>query len=152
MKLSKVKEILAGLNEIQFVLPNGTLVSSHFHVTEIGAITRQFIDCGGAERIERKVNFQLWEANDYDHRLGAEKLLRIVELSEQTLGLGNWDIEVEYQSETVGKYGLDFDGERFILRSTKTDCLAKDQCGIPPQKVKVKIGELNACAPGSGCC
>jgi hypothetical protein len=152
MKLSKVKEILAGLNEIQFVLPNGTLVSSHFHVTEIGAITRHFIDCGGAERIERKVNFQLWEANDYDHRLGAEKLLRIVELSEQTLGLRNWDIEVEYQSETVGKYGLDFDGERFILQSTKTDCLAKDQCGIPPQKVKVKIGELNACAPGSGCC
>lgn len=152
MNLLEVKGALADLNEIHFVLPNGKKVPAHFHVTEIGAITRHFIDCGGTERMERKINFQLWEANDYDHRLGAQKLLNIIQLAQRSLGLENDVVEVEYQADTIGKYGLHFDGECFILVSTKTDCLAKDQCGVPQQKIKVNIAELNSCTPGSGCC
>ena len=59
--------------------------------------------------------------------------------------------------ETRGKYTLGFDGKHFLLESKKTDCLAKDNCGIPPEKMKVKIGEWKAkatscCSPDSGCC
>jgi hypothetical protein len=154
MKLSDIKNALENLESVNFILPNGALVSQHFHVTEVGALTRHFIDCGGTERIEKKVNFQLWEADDYDHRLGAQKLLNIISLSEEKLGIGNLEVEVEYQSETIGKYGLDFDGIHFILTSTQTDCLAKDKCGIPEQKPRIKMGDLskNACTPGGGCC
>jgi hypothetical protein len=154
MRLSDIKSALKGLETVNFILPNGALVSQHFHVTEIGAITRHFIDCGGTERIEKKINFQLWEADDYDHRLSAEKLLKIINLSEEKLGLGNLDVEVEYQSDTIGKYNLEFDGINFLLSSTQTDCLAKDKCGIPQEKTKIKMRDLskNSCAPGSGCC
>ncbi|MDO6812657.1 DUF6428 family protein [Tenacibaculum soleae] len=155
MKLSEIKNHLASLKTIAFQLPNGQLVPNHFHVSEVGKITKNFIDCGGTVRNEEVVNFQLWEADDYDHRLHPEKLTHIIELSEKVLNIPDLNIEVEYQGNTIGKYGLDFDGTNFLLTSTKTDCLAKDNCGIPQEKPKLKFSELqqqNACAPNSGCC
>lgn len=155
MTLSELKSKLKTLNTIAFQLPNGNLVPRHFHVTEVGKITKNFIDCGGTVRQERVANFQLWEADDYDHRLHPEKLLNIIELSEQILHIGDLEIEVEYQAETIGKFGLEFNGVNFILTTKQTDCLAKDNCGIPNEKPKVKLSELqqaNSCTPGSGCC
>ena len=158
MKLSEIKSELKKLSVIAFQLPNGELVPNHFHVTEVGKVSKHFIDCGGTVRTEEVVNFQLWEANDYDHRLHPEKLLHIIELSEKTLGLPEGEIEVEYQmATTIGKFNLDFDGTNFLLTTKVTDCLAKDKCGIPQEKPKVKIGEwkpkeTSCCTPDSGCC
>jgi hypothetical protein len=155
MKLSEIKIKLNQLEKIAFQLPNGELVPDHFHVTEVGKITKHFIDCGGTVRNEEVVNFQLWNANDYNHRLHPEKLLNIIELSEKVLGMGDLEIEVEYQANTIGKFGLDFDGTNFLLTTKQTDCLAKDKCRVPTEKPKVKLSELPAetgCTPGSGCC
>lgn len=157
MKLSEVKNKLNTLEKIAFELPNGDLVPSHFHVTEVGKVTKHFIDCGGTVRHEEVANFQLWNANDYDHRLHPEKLLKIIQLSEDVLELGDLDIEVEYQGDTIRKYGLDFNGEHFILVTKQTDCLAKDNCGIPQEKPKIKLSEIqtqsgSCCTPESGCC
>ena len=155
MKLSEIKNSLHQLETISFQLPDGTLVPNHFHVTEVGKIQKHFIDCGGTERKEEVANFQLWDANDYDHRLHPEKLLHIIELSEKVLSLGDLTIEVEYQADTIGKFGLDFDGKNFLLVAKQTDCLARDQCGIPAEKPNVKMSELNAdacCPPGGNCC
>jgi len=157
MKLNEFKAALKGRSTIKFQLPNGKLVPSHFHVTEVGSITKDFIDCGGTIRHERVVNFQLWEANDYDHRLHPEKLRGIIELSEEKLGLTNEKIEVEYQGETIGKYGLEVDGETFFLTTQMTDCLAKDNCGIPAEKIKKPLAAMTgkdteSCTPGGGCC
>ncbi|WP_223034430.1 DUF6428 family protein [Hanstruepera marina] len=157
MKLSEIKEHLNYLETIAFKLPNDELVASHFHVTEIGKIHKHFIDCGGTVRKEDVVSFQLWEANDYNHRLHPEKLVHIIELSEKTLNLPDSEIEVEYQGETIGKYGLDFDGTNFLLTTKKTDCLAKSACGVPVSKAKVALSDLSrevesCCTPDSGCC
>ncbi|NHN27900.1 hypothetical protein FIA58_019660 [Flavobacterium jejuense] len=157
MKLSEIKNKLKELSTIAFQLPNGELVPSHFHVTEVGKVSKHFIDCGGIVRKEEVVNFQLWEANDYDHRLHPEKLIHIIELSEKNIEIEDLEIEVEYQmKDTIGKFNLDFNGENFLLTSKLTNCLAQDKCGIPPEKLKVKIGEWNAkeksCTPDSGCC
>ena len=155
MKLSEIKAQLKTLKTIAFQLSNGTLVPNHFHVTEVGKVSKNFIDCGGTVRNEEVANFQLQEADDYDHRLHPEKLLNIIELSEKVLNIGDLEIEVEYQSDTIGKYGLDFNGEHFILTSKLTDCLAKDKCGIPTEKPKVKMSELSnepCCSPDGNCC
>ncbi|MCK0188557.1 DUF6428 family protein [Arenibacter sp. F20364] len=157
MKLSEVKTILGNLDTIAFQLPNGTLVPNHFHVTEVGKITKHFIDCGGTVRNEEVVNFQLWDSDDYDHRLHPEKLVHIIELSEKILEIGDLEIEVEYQGETIQKFGLDFDGANFLLSTKQTDCLAREKCGIQEEKPKVKLSQLqgasnNCCAPDSGCC
>ncbi|EAQ51426.1 MULTISPECIES: DUF6428 family protein [Leeuwenhoekiella] len=155
MKLSEVKSALKSLETIGFQLPDGSLVPSHFHVTEVGKVSKHFIDCGGTVRQEDVVNFQLWNADDYDHRLHPEKLISIIELSEKVLQIEDHEVEVEYQGETIGKFGIDFDGTHFLLTTKQTDCLAKDACGIPAEKPKVKLADLNnasACTPGGGCC
>ncbi len=157
MKLSEIKNHLENLKTIAFKLPNGELVPNHFHVTEVGKITKHFIDCGGVVRNEEVVNFQLWNANDYDHRLHPEKLVKIIELSEKVLEIGDLEIEVEYQGDTIGKYSLDFDGKNFLLVTKQTDCLAKDNCGIPEGMQKVNLSDLKAeevscCDPASNCC
>jgi hypothetical protein len=153
MTLAQIKQVLPTLGTVNFILENGTQVPEHFHVTEVGSITKHFIDCGGTIRNEKVVNFQLWNANDTDHRLKPTKLLNIIKLSEDKLGIEDGDIEVEYQGETIGKYDLEFDGSNFILHNKSTNCLAQDKCGIPVEKLKVNLAEkTSCCTPGGGCC
>lgn len=151
MKLSEIKAHLMHLDKIAFQLPDGSLVPRHFHVTEVGKVSKHFIDCGGTVRKEEVANFQLWDSYDYDHRLHPEKLIHIIELSEKILGLGDLEIEVEYQGATINKFLLDFDGTNFLLTTTQTECLAKEKCGIPTEKSNVENTSVS-CAPGAGCC
>lgn len=157
MKLSEIKEILPALDNVVFQLENGTFVPEHFHVTEIGFITKKLIDCGGTIRNEKTVNFQLWNASDFEHRLKSARLLNIIRLSEEQLGIEDAEIEVEYQGETIGKYSLDFDGRNFVLKNKQTACLAQDVCGISSEKQKrnlsaLPVNNVNTCTPGAGCC
>ena len=155
MKLSEVKNNLQNIEELLFQLPDGSLVPEHFHVTEIGKVEKNFIDCGGTIRKEEVVSFQLWSSIDYNHRLHPEKLINIIELSQNKLGIGDKEVEVEYQGETIQKFGLDFDGNRFHLTTKQTDCLAKDNCGIPVITTALPMANASSetsCTPGGGCC
>ncbi|MGB0403637.1 MAG: DUF6428 family protein [Salibacteraceae bacterium] len=158
MNVSEFKKDLIGLTELKFQLPTGELVPRHFHVTEVGQIEKRFIDCGGVLRNEKVVSFQLWEADDYDHRLHPEKLLQIIELAENKLGIEDLEIEVEYQGSTIGKFGLASIDGGFSLTNKQTDCLARDKCGVPADKQKVVLADVtsgesaNTCTPGGGCC
>ncbi|TXF88059.1 hypothetical protein FUA23_16390 [Neolewinella aurantiaca] len=156
MRLTEIKSFLAPLDTLLINLPDGTRVPAHFHVTEVGKVTKNFIDCGGTLRDESVANFQLWSANDYDHRLHPGKLISIIELAENKLGLGDLEIEVEYQGEdSIVKYDLEArDGELHLVGKA-TACLAMDACGIPEKK-SVDLSNLVAtgggCTPGGGCC
>jgi hypothetical protein len=156
MRLSEIKEILPTLENVEFQLENGSFVPEHFHVTEVGQIIKKFIDCGGVTRNETTVNFQLWDADDYEHRLKPGKLLHIIRLSEEKLGIEDTEIEVEYQGETIGKYDLSFNGKNFVLNNKTTACLAQEACGIPNEKQKKNLSEFpvnpSSCNPASGCC
>ena len=155
MKLSQVKSQLGHLTTLNFILPDGTVVSPHFHVTEVGQVTKKYIDCGGTLRNESMISFQLWAAEDFDHRLGAAKLLDIIQLAERVLELPDLEVEVEYQRDTIGRYGLEFTVTDFLLTARQTDCLAKDKCGIPTEKPKIRLSSIAQgpiCTPNSGCC
>jgi len=152
MKIAEMKQSLAGLQAVSFKLPNGTYLPAHFHVTEVGLVTKHFIDCGGVERKETVANFQLWEAGDYDHRLAPQKFLHILTLSERILGSEDLDIEVEYQQDTIAKFGLAFDGTAFVLTPKQTACLAQDACGIPDAQFALPQLQVAVCTPGGGCC
>lgn len=157
MKLSEIKKILSTLSTVEFQLEDGRFVPENFHVTEVGQILKNFIDCGGVMRHEKVINFQLWNADDYEHRLKPGKLLHIITLSEEKLGIEDGEIEVEYQNTTIGKYDLDFNGEIFILKNKTTACLAQDTCGLPVEKRITNVSDLSpnqtsCCTPNSNCC
>lgn len=157
MKISEFKTHLASLNSIGFKLPNGECVPLHFHITEVGRTTKHFIDCGGDVHEEKSANLQIWVADDTDHRLAPRNLLNILDQSKKVLNDEDLEIEVEYQTETIGKYGLSIDDDAFVLVAKETDCLAKIKCNIPQSKPKIKFSELTVatqgtCTPGGGCC
>lgn len=83
------------------------------------------------------------------------KLLQIIEIYERKINAEDLEIEVEYQAETIGKYGLSIKGCDFVFVPKFTDCLAQDSCGIPQDKLNKPMSELKSatsCTPGSGCC
>jgi hypothetical protein len=154
MRISEIKQYLNTAQDVNFMLPDGAYVPSHFHITEVGTITKDFIDCGGTIRSEKTANLQLWNAQDYSHRLTPNKLLKIINLSEKVLGEDDLEIEVEYQTNTIGKYGLHFNGKDFVLTTKQTACLADQTCGTP-QKKNLALSEISTsscCTPGSSCC
>ena len=155
MKLSEFKAALSQMSELTFLLANGTAIPAHFHITEAAYNTKHFIDCGGVERTENNISFQLWTANDYDHRLLPSKLLQIIDIYERKINAEDLEIEVEYQAETIGKYALMLKDGHFVFVPKYTDCLAQDACGIPQEKLNKPMAELkttNTCTPGGGCC
>lgn len=155
MKISEFKQILTGQTELNFLTPDGQTIPQHFHITEAGAITKHFVDCGGTERIEKVINFQIWIANDTEHRLAPLKLLKIIDIATPLFKNEDAEVEFEYQMETIGKFGVAYNNGTFQLTPKYTACLAQDQCGIPQEKIKVPLGEkapASCCTPASGCC
>ena len=154
MKTSEFKEKLNAVDSIIFQLPNGKNIPSHFHITEMGVINKQFTDCGNTFREENYFTFQLWHTVDLYHRLKAEKVLEIIEGIGKKMGNVDFEIQIEYQFEgTIGKFGLDSDNGIFKLISSKTACLATESCGLPTQKIKTVIKELAQCCDAeSNCC
>ena len=153
MKLSELKKITSKALKIGFELPNGKPVPAHFHVTEVGSSVKRFIDCSGKLRTKETIVLQLWSADDYNHRLNPDKLLKILELSEAKLKLQDLEVEVEYQSETLSIYSLAYTGTHFKMLPLTTDCLDKEACGITSKQTTPLIdAAADPCIPGNGCC
>jgi len=154
MKVSELKNKLSTVGTLTFVQPNGAFVPRHFHITEIGLVSKHFVDCGGTVRKEQTASMQIWVAEDVDHRLKPTGLLNIIDISKNILGDTDLEIKVEYQAETIGKYSLGFEGENFVLVPKHTDCLAKDNCGVPEKKLELVGAETESgcCSPGGKCC
>ena len=138
MRLKEFKERLqTHINEggeLLFILGDGTLIPPYFHITEMGMKIKHFVDCGGVIRTEECINFQIWTADDFDHRLTSQKLLELIGKNEGLFGKTDLEVEMEYQTNTIGSYTLKVDPNNiltYILVSKKTNCLAPDKCGIP---------------------
>lgn len=134
---------------IQLLLPDGASVPAHFHVTEVGRVQKDFIDCGGTVRSAAACVLQVWVANDTDHRLTAAKLAKIVGLAAPLLKTNELPVEVEYEAAVVSQYPLASaestpSGLLLRLGSKHTACLAEDRCGIVPAE--------SSCCSDVGCC
>ena len=134
---------------VRFQLPDGSLVPAHFHVTEVGRVQKDFIDCGGTVRSTAACVLQVWVADDTDHRLTTAKLAKIVRMAAPLLKSPALPVEVEYDRETVAQYPIVAaevtpSGVLFRLGTKRTACLAPQLCGIGP-------AESVGCV-GPGCC
>ena len=156
MKYSDFKKAIESINEITILLPDNSTVPQHFHITEVGLINKHFIDCGGKERTSKLISFQIWVAEDINHRITPQKLLKILDASSFITGNADFELEAEYQTNTIGKYGVEFNGTNFILNNKFTECLAAEVCGVDSEKYKMNLGDLkptsSCCTPGGGCC
>lgn len=154
----KVFELTEFLNDnpnstIQFVLPNDEVIPDHFHVTEVGRVQRDFIDCGGTKRSTTNCLLQTWLAQDEHHRLDTSKLAHILKIAEPILKSTDLPAEVEYEGNLVSQFPIlsaekNSSGIIFRLGSKHTDCLARENCGVDSSCAPTK----NSCGTGTSCC
>lgn len=154
MRLTELKQHLNEVETLQLSLPGGATVPPHFHITEAGLVSRSSIDCGGKLHTDRRAFFQIWYSDDTGHRLTPAKLLSIVRTWERLFGKENPVVELEYQTDTTGRYGLNFDraSGRFLLTTIETDCPTSDCIIAPEREVHHDTTEAEICRPGGGCC
>jgi hypothetical protein len=156
MRLSDWVEALGQIKELHFELPDGSMLPAHFHITELGLMTKHFVDCGNTVRKEHRASFQVWVAGDTDHRLTPQKTMRIIEASKPLMEGMDPELQVEYQgTDTIGVYNLAFNKGVFTLEPTYTTCLASDACGIPASQMAYTLvadSAAGVCTPGGGCC
>lgn len=133
-----LKEICAVLKanpdvRMHWMLPDKSFIPAHYHITEVGRVQKDFIDCGGTVRLLTSCLLQIWVANDTDHRLETTKLAKIIKSAHWLLD--DLPVEVEYEGAAVSQYPLGGaeitpSGILFYLGSKHTACLAPDKCGL----------------------
>jgi Family of unknown function (DUF6428) len=133
----------------RFVLPNGDYIPAHAHVTEVGHVVRNFIDCGGLTGKEEKAVLQTHVGNDTNHRLRSERFAKILQLGNRVIPRGDVDVDVEYDCCVVAQYPVAEarpDGEHLnlILRRSRTQCRARER--RQPETA------ADCCATSAACC
>ncbi|YCM44255.1 DUF6428 family protein [Verrucomicrobiaceae bacterium 227] len=118
---------------ITLALPDGTTAPAHFHITEVGQLTRSFLDCGGKKHRVETCLLQVWTAQDYNHRIQAGKLANIVTLATDLFDDSNIPVEFEHEAPVLTQMPITSfevtNGQLvFNLTHKATDCLAKDIC------------------------
>jgi hypothetical protein len=134
---------------LHLMLPDGDFVPAHFHVTEVGRVQKDFIDCGGTVRSSTACVLQVWVADDRDHRLDTTKLAGIMRLAAPLLKTTDLPVEVEYEDGRVSQFPVSAaevtpSGVLFHLGTKHTACLAPDRCGVDTSG--------SSCCSTPGCC
>ncbi len=127
-------------------LSDRSTVPAHFHITEVGRVRKQFIDCGGTVRSLDRCVLQVWVADDLAHRVQAGKLAKIIGLARPILGEEDLELEVEYDLGVITQLPVtaihSTAADIVLTLGTKhTACLAPDRCGV---------ADSNCSTPG--CC
>jgi hypothetical protein len=93
---------------MRFVLPNGQSIPASYHITEVGHVKKEFIDCGGTTRSVSACVLQAWIAvNDEDHRLKASKLASILQMAGKVLPDGEVPVELEYEAPIISQFTIE---------------------------------------------
>jgi hypothetical protein len=113
--------------------PDGDPIEAHFHVTEVGRVQKDFVDCGGTVRRTVTCLLQTWVGDDTEHRITAGKLLKAFDHGAAVLGAEDLPVELEYEACNVIQFKVvaaEREADRFVVRlgGKQTDCLAKELC------------------------
>jgi len=120
--------------------PSGEFVPAHFHITEVGLLTKCFPACDDGH-IQKQDYLQTWVADNVQHHLEPK----------------DSEMKFKYQADAMGKYGVGTPGASFLLVSKQTGCLFKIKCDISHQKKRIGLNSFatskdSHCTTGGGCC
>ena len=161
----KTQEFLDLLKEhpdksLLFDYKDGDLVGANYHITEIKNTIIDAVDCGARTDFWRETVIQLWESpkeKDKREYMRTYKALGILNKVNRIKPMAlEAELKFEYSNDsfhTAQLFVSDFSFNEkqllFKLSVEKTDCKAKDECGVQEQTA---VTQTAGCAPGSGCC
>ena len=136
------------------------LVGANYHITEVKHILVDSVDCGAQTDAWKETIIQLWESpeeKDTREYMSAFKAMGILDKVDSIKPMEKEvEVKFEYSNERfhtaqlfVNDFSIDADKIIMKLGVAKTDCKAKETCGVPAEPA---AQEDAFCAPGSGCC
>ena len=143
------------------------LVAANYHITEVKHIKVDSVDCGAQTDSWNETIIQLWESplekgkTEYMSVYKASAILKKVG-TKKAYDLDS-EVKFEYSNanfHTAQLFVNDFEiqGDNLILKLAieKTDCKAKELCGVPEKVVELAEGVVekveSCCSPSTGCC
>jgi hypothetical protein len=161
----KTQEFLSLLEQHQdkslvFQYAPNKLVGTNYHITEVKNITIESVDCGAGTDSWKETIVQLWESPSEIGKTEYMSVYKALSILKKVNRMRTMEAEAElkfeYSNETFHTAQLhvnDFEIKEkqllFILAVTKTDCKAKETCGVPETAVAT---EEPCCAPDGNCC
>ncbi|MER3376149.1 MAG: DUF6428 family protein [Allomuricauda sp.] len=163
----KTSEFLSVLKQHQdknllFEYAPSKFVGANYHITEVKNITVDSVDCGAGTDFWKETIVQLWESpkeKDKREYMSVYKALAILNKVDRIKPMvQDAEIKFEYSNADfhtaqlfVNDFALDNNSLILKLSVQKTDCKAKETCGVEP-KAEVKEAASACCTPESGCC
>lgn len=161
----KTQEFLSLLKEHQnksllFEYKDGAIVGANYHITEVKNITIDSVDCGARTDFWKETVIQLWESpaeiGKTEYMSGYKALGILNKVNKIKPVVQEAEVKFEYSNPSFHTAQLfvnevRVNGDRLLIQLgvEKTDCKAKEECGVP---VTADIASEACCAPESGCC
>ncbi|WP_460220169.1 DUF6428 family protein [Psychroserpens sp. MEBiC05023] len=142
--------------------PNN-FVGANYHITEVKHISIDSVDCGSQTDSWNETIIQLWESPSELHKTKYMSVLKALGILKKVGKMKPYDlgaeIKFEYSNNTfhtaqlfVNDFKIENNNLILSLNVEKTDCKAKEACGITEQ-IKAPSSTVEVCcSPESGCC
>jgi len=163
----QTQEFLSLLKEnpnksLLFEYKEGKAVGANYHITEVKNVTIDSVDCGAGSDFWKETIVQLWESPkemDKKEYMSAFKALGILNKVDKIKPMErNVEIKFEYSNanfHTAQLFVNDYivEDEKLLMKLgvQKTDCKAKEACGVPVEST-VEENKEACCSPSGGCC
>ena len=142
--------------------PNA-FVGNNYHITEVKHIQVDSVDCGAQTDAWSETIVQLWES---PKDIGKEQAMRVLKALGILKKVGRIkpfnleaELKIEYSNDRfhtaqlfVNDYALQSNNLILKLAVQKTDCKAKDACGVMETVNQEARTAEPCCEPGGNCC
>lgn len=162
----KTQEFLTLLAEHQdksllFEYTADQIVPANYHITEVKHITIDSVDCGARTDAWKETIIQLWESPSEIGKTEFMSSYKALGILKKVGSMKPFELEAEIKFEYgnslfhtaqlfVNDYEIRNGNLMLKLAVEKTDCKAKEECGVP-ETVSAETNE-SCCTPGGGCC
>lgn len=135
-------------------------VGANYHITEVKHVKIDSVDCGAGTDAWNETVIQLWESPSEIGKTEYMSTYKALAILNKVGKMKAYDrdaeVKIEYSNDHfhtaqlyVSAYEVTDTSLQFYLSVYKTDCKAKEVCGVPEPASK----EVEACcSPGGGCC
>lgn len=162
MKTQDFLELLATNQDksLLFEYAPGKMVGANYHITEVKHLSIDSVNCGAGTDFWKEILVQLWESPLEKEKTEFMSTYKALSILGKVGRLKPFDLEAEIKFEyansgfhTSQLFVNDFEiqDKNLIIQLavTKTDCKAKEACGIPEP---AEVTQEACCSPGGGCC
>lgn len=163
----KTKELFSILEQNQdksllFEYAPNKLVGANYHITEVKHLTIDSVDCGSQTDAWKETIIQLWESPLEQGKTEYLSVYKALAILKKVGKMKPYDLDAEVKFEysnntfhTAQLFVNDFEmkGTNLIIKLAieKTDCKAKDICGVSEVLETVTNSEP-CCSPDGNCC